>query len=262
MVDSNLLEFMVRSARVDRGDRVLEVGTGTGLLTQKLLDHGAEVVTVEADPGLFEAVAPRLRPQEAVRALCGDLLEGKHRLREDVEQILVAWRDAPYKVVSNLPFNASVPIVANLLRSESRPERLVVTLQKEVADRFMARPGTRAYGRITVEIQLRGTLRRLRDLPPDVFWPRPRVRSTVMELVPFPEGMRPRLKEEAGFSRFLDGVFSRRRKKLSSALGQAGCNMEDIERVLADLDQDPGSRGECLEPEVLVRIYEALFSTR
>lgn len=258
MVDTNLLEFLVRSARVERGDKILEVGTGTGLLTQKLLDRGAEVVTVEADPGLFEAVSPLLRPREAVRALCGDVLEGKHRLRDEVERIVVAWRDGEYKVVSNLPYNAAVPVVVNLLRSNARPERLVVTLQKEVADRFMARSGTRAYGRISVEVQLRGALRRLRDLPPDVFWPRPRVKSTVLELIPFPEGMRPRPKEEAGFSSFLDAVFSRRRKKLSAAPGHA---RQDIERVLVDLGQDPGIRGECLEPEVLVRIHDALFSS-
>jgi len=258
MIDPNLVTFLVRSAGIRTGDRVLEIGTGTGRLTQALLDQGAEVVTVESDTALHRLVASRLSPSSAVRAISGDVLESKSRLCSGVAETIAAWGPGRYVMVSNLPYNVSVPVLLSLLRSQARPRRIVVTVQKEVADRFLASPGQSAYGRVTVEARLRSDAKRLRVVRPEVFWPRPDVMSAVIELTPFAEGMRPRPDDTRGFEAFLGVIFRHRRKQLRAVLRRA---RSPVEPRLEALGFEPSVRAERLDPADLVRLYNAIRQT-
>ncbi|MBN2490100.1 MAG: ribosomal RNA small subunit methyltransferase A [Planctomycetes bacterium] len=255
MVDPNLVAFVVRAAHLAAGDRVLEIGTGTGVLTEALAAQGAEVVTVEADPRLYALVAGRLGQGVSVRAICADALATKHRLSAEVEAVLQAWGPGGYHVVANLPYSIAAALLVNLLRHPARPRALVVTVQREVADRLLSPAGTSSYGRLGVEVQLRARVARLRDVPPEVFWPRPEVQSSVVDIVPFPEGMRPAPADETAFSRFLKQVFGQRRKRLTAVFRD---HRPAVVRFLEEQGLKASTRGEVLDPGQLVKAFAAL----
>jgi 16S rRNA (adenine1518-N6/adenine1519-N6)-dimethyltransferase len=254
MVDANLIQLMIRSAQIQPGDRVLEVGTGTGLLTWPLGQAGASVVTVEADPRLYNAAALYLDGVPWLHRVGRDVLEGKHRLAPEIEETMANWGEGRYKVVSNLPYQVAVPVILLLLESEFRPERMVVTVQKEVADRLLADPGSPHYGRVSVERWVRADAHRLRNLGPEIFWPRPRVESSLLEIIPTHPDQHLARASHAAFKRFLAAVFGQRRKQLASAFrGQR----DTMRHCLADLKIDPLARGEQLTPDQLVAVFRA-----
>jgi 16S rRNA (adenine1518-N6/adenine1519-N6)-dimethyltransferase len=269
MVDPNLLDYLVRAAEVSPGDHVLEIGTGTGLLTAELLETGADVVTVEADTELFRAVDGRFPDGASLRRIHGDALAGKRRLAPAVEAAIAAWAREGFLVVANLPYNVSVPILMNLLAVPTPPRRMVVTVQKEVADRLLAAPDTAAYGRVTVEIRLQAEVTRLRNLGPGVFWPRPEVDSSAIRIVPrrtwvSPGGVEGPVPSDAegpvpsdaeGFRRFLDAVFGQRRKRMAKVLEDA---WPGATARLAAAGIAPDARAEQLSPETLLRLFEVV----
>lgn len=255
MVDPNLLEFLVRAAGVAAGDRVLEIGTGSGLLTLALIEAGARIVTVEADADLYRALDGRLPAEPGVRRILGDCLASKRRLSPEVEAVAQSWGRGEYLVVANLPYNVSVPVIMNLLGLADSPRRIVVTVQKEVADRLLAEPGGPAYGRVTVEIHLRAVVKRLRNLGPSVFWPRPEVDSSVIEVVPRPRDDAPVPSDFEGFQRFLDAVFGQRRKRMAGVVDRL---WPGAAARLAAAGVPATARAEQIAPEALLEVFEAL----
>lgn len=254
MIDRNVLERLADLAALSAGDRVLEVGTGTGLLTIELAKRGAEVVTVEADDDLAQAVHSRL-DAIGVRGLGCDVLDGKHALDASVESVIAAWGDRGYKVVANLPYNVSVPFLQNLVSHAARPAAAWVTVQREVADRLVADAGTKAYGRVTVEMQLRARVRRLRDLPPTVFWPRPEVASSIVEFIVPPARLDPAPSDERAFRDFVVRVFSARRKTIAKTLG---LSRDRVAPALRSAGIEAEARAEAVPPAGLVAAFGAL----
>ncbi len=254
MIDPNAVAAIVRDAAIAPGDTVLEVGAGTGLLTLALLEADARVTTVEADTRLAAVVGPRLESVGA-RVIVGDVLDGKHALALAVGAAIDAAGPGGYRVVANLPYNASVPFLVNLLRAPARPRVAVVTVQREVADRLVATAGDDAYGRVSVELQLRATVERLRDLPAAVFWPRPAIRSSVVRITPHPDGMCPAPSDVGRFDAFVARVFGQRRKRIASLIDQPRVA---VERVLDELGLARDVRAEVLAPDVLVQLCDRL----
>lgn len=262
LTDVLAVDAIVRDALVAPGDAVVEIGTGTGLLTHALEVAGAEIDTFDIDPAV-SAFARSLRAwPPRVRFHLGDALAGKHALAPALVAALHAARArAPgrTKVVSNLPYNVATPLVLRLLALPAPPDDVVVLLQREVAEKFLAAPGDPDYGPPSILCALLSTGRILRRFPPDVFWPAPRVQSALLHLRPRPD-RRLAAEREPAFATFLLGLFSRRRKVLASALRAArpALDAAAAARALAAVGLSPTARPEDAAPEALLALLGAV----
>ncbi len=263
LTDPQAVDAIVRDARVSADDHVVEIGTGVGLLTHALAETGAAVTSFEIDPdALALARSLRIWP-ERVRFVEADALQSKHALSPLLVKTLGQRPPAPGRVlvVSNLPYGAGTPIVLDLLAADDPPEELVVMLQREVVEKLLAGPGLRLYGAPSVLVGLLAKGRILRRFGPEVFWPRPRVASAVVRLVPL--GDRPvRGVEARRFGTFVTALFSRRRKILRTALRHARPSLgaEQAERSLAASGLAASGRVEDVGPAGLLDLFRRVAS--
>lgn len=193
------------------GDLVLEVGPGTGTLTEAMLERGAEVVACEIDRDLAGLLRDRL--DDRIHLIEGDVLESGRRLAEAVR---AALGDRAFKLVANLPYQVASPLMAGLLIDHPACTLQVVTIQAEVADRLLAEPGTKAYGPLGVIVQAFAAVERIATVKPGSFWPAPKVTSAMVRITPR-DVERPA--DRAGFARFVTELFGKRRKQLGTILG-------------------------------------------
>ncbi len=254
-VDTNAARAVVTDSGVGAGDAVLEVGPGAGHLTIPLLAAGARVLAVELDRGLFEFLSEFLEPSELpLKLLHADILKGKHELNPEVVAALADFTDG-FHVVSNLPYSVATPFLVELVLSDLPWKGATVTVQAELADRLSAAPGGKSYGAASVIIQTFAKVKKVRALPPDVFWPRPDVGSAVLSITPVSDAAIP-MESRRRFAEMMRVMFSTRRKKLSRALAAMKC--EDIQAVLADLDIDADARPEAVDPVRYAALFRAL----
>jgi 16S rRNA (adenine1518-N6/adenine1519-N6)-dimethyltransferase len=262
LVDMNLQRLLVSSARLEPQDVVLEVGTGTGSLTALLARAAAFVVTVEVDRDLFRLAEEELHGVPNVRMLRVDALANKNRLNPPVmqavfEQLSVA-AGRRYKLVANLPFSVATPILTNLLALEDPPRAMTVTIQKELADRIIARPSTKDYGALSIWIQSQCRVRIVRVMPPSAFWPRPKVHSAIVQ-VTLDDALRQRIPDLKFFHGFVRSMFFHRRKFLRSGLLSAykkRLARPDVDRILARLGLDLTTRAEQLDVDTMLALAE------
>jgi len=246
LVDGNLIDAIVRDAAVSKRDCVLEIGTGTGILTDALADRAGAVLTCDVDARLQEIARAQREWPASVRFLVADVLAGKHRLNPEVKD---AWREAcgtalRPRVVSNLPYAVATPFVANLLWEAVACEDAWLLVQKEAAERFLARPGTPEYGPISVAVHLLAKAEIVRPVGPRVFWPEPKVESALLRLVPG-DPSRARSLEQVGLPAILREAFQWRRKMLRKRF-----DPEDLEAA----GIDPGARPDAVPPEAWARL--------
>jgi 16S rRNA (adenine1518-N6/adenine1519-N6)-dimethyltransferase len=248
VVDANTVRRIVRLAGLQPGDVVLEVGPGVGSLTLGLLAAGTQVVAVEIDPVLAEALpdtVTRLQPESIDRltVLAADALR-IHDLPR-----------SPDALVANLPYNVSVPVVLHLLETFPSLRTGLVMVQAEVADRLVAAPGSRTYGVPSVKLAWFAQAERAGSVPASVFWPVPRVESG---LVAFARHDPPSsTASRAEVFAVIDAAFAQRRKTLRAALAGWAGSAADAERVLVAAGVDPGARGESLDVTAFARIASA-----
>lgn len=246
LIDHNLIRRLIDASGVDAGDLVLEVGPGTGTMTEELLDRGCEVVACELDRGLCALLRERLGAMERFRLVEGDCLARDRTLSPALQEALGG---RPFRVVANLPYGAASPLISTLLVRHPACSGLWVTIQKEVAERLTARPGTRAYGALSVIAQIACEVDRIATLPPTCFWPRPEVTSAMVALrCRVPAVLDP--EEMERFSGFLQRAFAHRRKQVRAVLGLA--------QMPAGFD--PGVRSEALAPDRLVQLWRIVDS--
>ncbi len=263
LIDLNLLDILADAAELTPNDVVLEVGTGTGSLTQTMASRAAAVVTVEIDRELFQLASEELYVLDNVTMLQMDALKNKNRFNPAVLDAIFERLDAEpgrrFQLVANLPYNVATPILSNLLALDRAPHAMTVTIQKEVADRLVALPGTKDYGSLSIWIQSQCTAEVVRVLPPTAFWPRPKVDSAIVRIVLDP-ARRAAIPDRSFFHDFIRGLFCHRRKFLRSEL--ASCfkgrlEKSQVDAILESVDLPPQARAEQLDVACMLRLCEA-----
>ncbi len=264
LIDLNLLNVLVEAAQLTADDVVLEIGTGTGSLTALVAPRVAAVVTVEIDPRMFQLAGEQLHALGNVTMLRSDALWNKNRFNPEVldavkSQLRAAGRRR-FKLVANLPYHVATPVICNLLAEEHPPQTMTVTIQKELAQRITARPGSKDYCALSIWIQSQTRAEILRELPPTVFWPRPKVSSAFLRIV-FDPGLRSRLGDAVFFHDFIRAIFLHRRKFLRSQLATAVKGRLDkacLDAILKRLLLAPSLRAEELDVETIISLSEAV----
>jgi len=252
LVDDQMAAKLVRLAGVEPGDRVIEIGTGLGLLTHALADSAARVVSIEIDAGLVRALRAEATLPDNVELIHADALEC------DLAA-LAAADDAPLRVVANLPYAVASPLLRRLLDLSDRLTSWSVMVQREVAERIAAGPGEPGYGSFAVLHAWCAEAKRGLDLHPRCFYPVPRVVSRFLQLTPC-AGPRPGAAELARLEPFLRGAFAHRRKTLRGALRAAG--VSDPAPQLAELGLGSLVRPEELAPPVWLQLARRLAEDR
>jgi 16S rRNA (adenine1518-N6/adenine1519-N6)-dimethyltransferase len=252
LIDLNLLEVLVGGAELTAADLAVEIGTGTGSLTARLAQVAGAALSVEIDPAFFALAQETLGTRDNVRLIQADILKNKNRLNPDVLQTLEELRQergcTRLKLVANLPYAVATPVIANFLISELAFERMVVTVQWEIAQRLLASPSSKEYGALSVLMQSLAEVELLRQLPPAVFWPRPKVASAIVRIRPDP-ARRSAVGDVDRFRRFLRDLYTHRRKNLRGALAALPGRLDKdvIDRRLAELGLDGTIRAETLD---------------
>jgi len=256
LVDQNLLDLVVRAADLGKNDVVLEVGTGTGSLTQRLCERAGFVLTVEIDFPFHELAEALLGHPPNLKLLHADILRNKNQLNPAVTAALSeALARSPksfLKLVANLPYVVATPVIANLLLSDFPLERLVAMVQSELAARILAKPGSSEYGALSVLVQSLAQVEMIRpNIPPAVFWPRPQVSSAIIRIRP-EVGKRRDVGDVLAFRDFLRALYAHRRKNLRTALAALpwiGLRKTDIDAKLLNMDLQPTVRAEDVDVE-------------
>ena len=234
LIKRGIVDEIVHAAELTPGEPVLEVGPGIGTLTQGLAQSGADVTAIELDRRLLEVLDTTLASYDNVRIVHGDVL------KLDVPAIM---NHKPFKVVANLPYYITTPIIMSLLESKLPIERLVVMVQKEVALRMVAQPGTKDYGSLSVAVQYYTEPDIVLDVPPKSFLPAPAVTSSVIRCV-----LRDKppvdVIDEKLFFRVVKAGFAQRRKTFANTMKTTGLSKDRIEELLAKANIDGQRRGE------------------
>lgn len=264
LIDLNLVQLIAKSAEIGPRDVVLEVGTGLGSLTTIMAAQAGHVVTVEIDNHLAPLAAQEFADFDNVTLLHQDALKSKNQLSpivvDTLREKVAAISGGRLKLVANLPYNVATPIMSNLLDIDPWPQRMVATIQKELAQRITAKPSTKDYSALSIWIQAQCKCQIVRTMPPSVFWPRPKVDSAILDIQP-QKIMRKRLQDPKAFHTFVRNVFLHRRKFLRSALISAVKNelgKADVDAVMAHLTLDEKSRAEQLNPHEMIELFDAI----
>jgi len=252
--DRNILQKILQSANLSPDECALEIGSGIGTLTRALAEHAKQVLTFEIDAKLIPVIQYNLQNHENVRLVHGDFL------RENVPQLIQeTFGESPFKVVANIPYGITSPILDRLFGSVRGWRLAVLMIQREVAERLIAKPGTPEYSSVTVFAQYHSQVQVVQYVSHTVFYPPPEVDSAIVRFTPLPKRLPP--DEERYLFRVVRAAFAQRRKTLLNALS-AGLNLprEQVQRVLREVDIDPQRRGETLSLQEFIALASACFN--
>lgn len=250
LIRRSVVDEIVAAAELTAGEPVLEIGPGIGTLTQGLAQSGAAVTAVELDRRLLEVLDTTLAQYNNVRIVHGDVL------KVNIPEIM---NHKPFKVVANLPYYITTPIIMSLLEMKLPIERLVVMVQREVAERMVAQPGTKAYGALSVAVQYYTEPSIVMDVPPRAFMPAPEVTSAVI-CCRLREKPPVEVADEKLFFRVVKAAFAQRRKTFSNTMKTTGLDKEIIASVLAKANIDGARRGETFSLQELADVANAWYA--
>lgn len=248
LIDGNVVEKIVREAGITKDDFVLEIGPGIGTMTQILCENAREVAAVEIDKNLIPILAETLAPYDNVSVINEDIL------KVDVRKLAEEKNGGrPIKVVANLPYYITTPIIMGLFESHVPLESITIMVQKEVAQRMQVGPGTKDYGALSLAVQFYADAQIVLKVPASCFMPRPNVDSAVIKLVRH-EDAPVKVKDEQFMFRVIRAAFNQRRKTLANSLANSSelngsghaCTREDVTTALEAMGLPAGIRGEAL----------------
>ena len=259
LTDTNILQKIVDTAEIDKNVNVIEIGPGIGALTEFLAENAAEVMAFEIDDRLVPILADTLRDFDNVTVVNQDIL------KVDLAQYMAEFKnpDLPIKVVANLPYYITTPILMHLIESGISFSEFVVMMQKEVADRISAQPNTKAYGSLSIAVQYYMTAKVAFIVPRTVFVPAPNVDSAILKMVRR-EQPAVEVQDEKFFFKVSKASFVHRRKtlwnNLTSYFGKSEEVKTKLERALEKADLAANVRGEALDLAAFARLSDALKS--
>jgi len=263
LTDVNILEGIAEAANITKDDLVLEVGPGLGSLTAELAERAGMVAAVEIDRRLIQVLKDTLKDYSNIEIIHGDIL--KINVQDELAAVIAAkggkWSPEALKIVANLPYYITTPVVMALLESGMRVKTMVFMVQKEVADRMRADPGGKEYGALSVAVQYYSKPSVVMEVPPSSFIPQPDVDSTVIKLDVY-EKPPVELLEKDLFFRVVKAAFGQRRKTLVNALNNAGCfnlGKEQIKGLLAKTGIGENQRGETLSIEQFAQLSNDIY---
>lgn len=255
LIDENILCKIVDGAEVSKEDGVIEIGPGIGTLTQFLAERAEKVVAVEIDRNLIPILGETLKDESNVEVIHQDVLKmDLHKLVED------KFSGQEVKVIANLPYYVTTPIIMKFLEEKVPVSTIVVMIQKEVADRMQASPGTKDYGSLSVAVQYYCDPKIITKVPRSVFIPQPNVESTVIRLSVRKEP-KVKVKDEDLMFDMVRAAFGKRRKTLLNALTSSnlGFEKDDVKEILSKSNIDENRRGETLSIEEFAQLADCAY---
>lgn len=266
LIDLNIIEFVVDQAKLQPHDLVLEIGAGTGGMTAFLAQNAGQVLAVEVDANMHKLASSVTADYENVTILNCDALKNKNhfapQVLEQIEEKLAIEGIRGLKLISNLPYSIATPVVSNLVATELPWERMVITIQYELGQRMAAKPSRSHYGSLSVWLQSQCRVKLLKRLPPMVFWPRPKVNSAIVQLLPDEFG-RAEIAHRSFLQDFLRRLFHQRRKYLRSVLVgmyRKQLAKPEVDEILTDLDFKEQARAEEEPPARLVELANRIHA--
>ena len=255
LIDTHVLEKIIKAADISKDDLVLEIGPGIGTLTQYLCENAREVVAVEIDKNLVPILDETLSPYNNVTVLNEDIL------KVDIASLVEKYNDnKPIKVVANLPYYITTPIIMGLFENHIPLAGVTVMIQKEVADRIKAVPGTKDYGALSLAVQFYARPYIVANVPPNCFLPRPKVGSAVVNLIPYTNSPYS-VRDERLLFTLIRASFNQRRKMLVNAVANyegLSFGKDMISETLEALGLANDVRGEALSLEQFINIANYL----
>lgn len=259
LIDLNLMRMLVETANIQKEDVVLEVGCGTGSMTEALAEKAGRVIAVELDRNLSEIAGKQLAKSENIEIINTDILESKNTLSQTVTKALdLAGKKYPGRIllVANLPYSAASPVIMNLVTGPTTADGMYATVQKEVADRMTAAPESSDYGILSIFLNATGDVKTIRTLKPAVFWPQPQVDSAMVGFVRN-KAKSDRIANMELFSKIVHLFMGHRRKTLLSCSKLARDRLEknaNWPEIFGQCCINPKQRPETLSPEDYIKI--------
>lgn len=234
LIDKHILREIIKASKINKGEEVIEIGPGLGILTEALLENSAKVTAIEFDKKIVEVLKERFKAETNLNLISGDALD---------EITKIEFKE--YKIIANLPYQITSPFFRKVLSQKHLPKMIVVMVQKEMAERIIALPHNSKRGFLSVLVQLYGHPRIIGLVPRESFYPEPKVESAILslEVKPLPKSM-----DKARILKIIQAGFSQKRKKIRNSIA-ASLRIEalETERMIRETGIDPSKRAEDLE---------------
>ena len=261
ITDKNVIERIVEGAGPTEDDLVIEIGPGIGVLTAEAAQQAAKVVAIEIDSKLIPILDETLAEYDNVEVINQDIL------KTDLNGIIDEQRakgsfSGDVKIIGNLPYYITTPIIMHILENSIRAESITVMMQKEVADRIKASPGNKTYGAISAAVQYYCEVEQVVSVPKEVFVPRPKVDSAVLKLTIRDKKPVDLIEEKAFFTCIKSGFGQRRKTLLNSLTGTYGLPKDEIRRILEEAGIDPVRRAETLDMNEFAAIANGVAAAK
>lgn len=251
LIDTHVLEKIISAAGITKDDCVLEIGPGIGTMTQYLAESAGQVIAVEIDTNLLPILTDTLKDYSNVKVINQDIL------KVDINELVKEYNNGrPIKVVANLPYYITTPIIMGLFESNVPIDNITVMVQKEVADRMQVGPGSKDYGALSLAVQYYASPYIVANVPPNCFIPRPNVGSAVIRLTRYQEPP-VQVKDPKLMFKLIRASFNQRRKTLQNGLNNSpeiSFSKEEITKAIESLGVSPSVRGEALSLEQFAQL--------